>query len=60
MSCTSHTESHSPAPSPTAVLAPAVARTGKQLVALLRNVPLDGVALAFDRDRSLPRAAVRG
>lgn len=38
-------------------MAPAVVRTGKELVALLRTAPLDGAALDFERDRSPPRAA---
>jgi hypothetical protein len=41
-------------------IAPAVVRTGKELVALLRTAPLDGAALDFDRDRSPPRAADLG
>jgi len=41
-------------------LAPPVARTGRELVALLRAAPLDGAALDFERDRSLPRAADLG
>jgi len=41
-------------------LAPAVARTGRELVALLRTAPVDGAALEFDRDRSPPRASDLG
>jgi hypothetical protein len=43
-----------------AAMAPAVVRTGKELVALLRSAPLDGGALDFERDRSPPRAADLG
>ena len=43
-----------------ALLAPAVARTGLDLVTLLRTAPLDGAALEFDRDRSPARAADLG
>ena len=41
-------------------MAPAVARTGKELVALLRTAPLDRAALDLERDRSPPRAADLG
>jgi hypothetical protein len=37
-------------------MAPAVARTGMELVALLRTAPLDGPTLDLERDRSPPRA----
>jgi hypothetical protein len=36
-------------------VAPTVARTGKELVALLRSSPLGGVTLDLKRDRSPPR-----
>jgi len=41
-------------------MAPAVARTGKELVALLRSAPLEGATLEFERDRSPPRAVDLG
>ena len=36
-------------------VSPGVARTGKELVALLRSAPLGGVTLDLKRDRSRPR-----
>lgn len=38
-----------------AIVAPSVARTGKELVALLRSSPLGGATLDSKRDRSPPR-----
>lgn len=39
----------------TTVVAPSIARTGKELVALLRSSPSGGVMLDLQRDRSPPR-----
>lgn len=39
----------------TTAVAPTVARTGKELVALLRSSPLGGLTLDLKRDRSPPR-----
>jgi hypothetical protein len=42
------------------MVAPAVVRTGKELVALLRNAPLEGATLELERDRRPARAVDLG